>query len=127
MSTRHPDIAYAAPVLCVAELDRALAYYCGTLGFVREFVHADFYAGIARDGCRVHLRCAPDVARRRPVADTDHVDVCFGVRDACTLAAHFERQGAAFAVPLREMPYGREFYLRDPDGNVLAFVEAAIA
>jgi hypothetical protein len=28
-------------------------------------------------------------------------------------------------VPLRSMPYGREFYVRDPDGYILGFVEPA--
>jgi hypothetical protein len=27
-------------------------------------------------------------------------------------------------MPLRQMPYGKEFYVRDPDGYVLGFVEA---
>ena len=30
-----------------------------------------------------------------------------------------------FSVPLRQMPYGVEFYVRDPDGYVLGFVEPA--
>ena len=127
MTTRNTAIAYVAPVLRVADLARALAHYRERLGFDVEFVHGDFYAAVMRDGCRVHLRCAPEGTRPRDGIDADCVDACFGVRDARALAAHFERLGAAFAVPLREMPYGREFYLRDLDGNVLAFVESAAA
>ena len=32
-------------------------------------------------------------------------------------------KGVTFAVPLRHMPYGIEFYVRDPDGYVLGFIQ----
>jgi hypothetical protein len=32
-----------------------------------------------------------------------------------------------FSVPLRHMPYGREFYVRDPDGYIPGFVEPTLA
>lgn len=119
-------IEYAAPVFGVADLGRALAYYRERLGFAVEFVHGDFYASVERDGCRIHLRCMPGMTPDRAVADAaECVDACFGVHDAGSLAADFIGSGADFALPLREMPYGREFYLRDPDGYVLAFVERA--
>ena len=37
--------------------------------------------------------------------------------------AAFALSGAAFSVPLRNMPYGREFYIRDPDGYILGFIQ----
>lgn len=33
--------------------------------------------------------------------------------------------GAPFSVPLRTMPYGGEFYVRDPDGYIIGFVQPA--
>lgn len=121
----EPVFQYVAPVFCVAVLARSLAYYCDCLGFALEFIHGNFYAGIERDGCRIHLKVAARVARGE--ASSEHIDACLGTRDARDLAAQFARSGAIFVLPLREMPYGREFYLRDPDGNVLAFVESAAA
>lgn len=117
-------LTYAAPVLHVADLGRALAHYRDRLGFEVEFEHGGFYAGVVRDGCRVHLKQGMPVARDRAV-DAEHVDVCFGVRDARSLAVVFAQAGAEFAVDLRVQSYGVEFYLRDPDGHVLGFVEAA--
>ena len=87
-------------------------------------MHAGFYAGVRRGGCRIHLKhVAP--SRERAVTDSEHIDACIGVRDIETLAAAFARSGAEFAVPLRRMAYGREFYLRDADGYVLGFVDSA--
>ena len=28
-------------------------------------------------------------------------------------------------MPLRKMPYGTEFYVRDPDGYILGFIQSA--
>lgn len=123
-----PVLQYVAPVFFVAGLDRALAYYRDCLGFAVEFVHGDFYAGIERDGCRIHLKVLPRGWRGDDDdASAERIDACFGTRDARELASQFERRGAAFVVALREMPYGKEFYLSDPDRNVLAFVESAAA
>ena len=44
---------------------------------------------------------------------------------SASLSARFAVAGAPFSVPLRTMPYGTEFYVRDPDGYILGFVEAA--
>lgn len=118
---------YLAPVFRVADLDRALAYYRERLGFETEFVHHGFYAGVERDGCRIQLKHEPSMpSSPAVVAASDRIDACFGVRDAVALAADFAKAGADFAVSLHAMPYGKEFYLRDVDGHVLAFVEAAV-
>lgn len=115
-----------APVLRVADLGRSLAYYSTRLGFAIEFVYENAYAAVVRDGCRIHLKCAPSAERDQAAFEAaGHVDACFAVRDARGLASRFGEAEAAFSVPLRVMPYGKEFYIRDPDGYVLAFVESA--
>lgn len=127
MNTVVPDLNYAAPVLRVADLQRALAYYRDQLGFGVEFVHESFYAGVIRDGCRIHLKCAASGERRPSHLDAEVLDACLGVRDAQALASALETSGATFSVPLRAMPYGKEFCIRDPDGNILGFVESTDA
>lgn len=112
-----------APVLTVPDLQRALAYYRDTLGFAIEFEYGGHYASVLRDGCRIHFRRGTPGGARQ--LSPDHVDVCVMVADAAVLAARCDAAGAEFAAPLRDMPYGREFYLRDPDGYVLAFVQGA--
>ena len=52
------------------------------------------------------------------------MDVVFEVDDARALAAEFEANGVELAHPLTEQDWGgRDFYLHDPDGYVLCFVE----
>jgi predicted enzyme related to lactoylglutathione lyase len=114
-----------APVFLVANLDRALAYYRDRLGFAAGFVYGNAYAGISREGCALHLKQATPVQRDQEAFEAaEHLDACFGVRDARALAADFAERGAHVSVAMREMPYGSEFYVRDPDGHILGFVEA---
>ena len=53
------SITAAAPQFLVDRLDDALAFYEQRLGFARNFVYEDFYAGVSRDGAVIHLKCAP--------------------------------------------------------------------
>lgn len=124
MAEASNRIDYLAPVFRVRDLARSLAYYRDCLGFDVEFNYENFYAGLRRDGCRLHLKCAPPLARDQAALEAaDHIDACCGVADAAALAAAFAAQGAVLSTPLRTMPYGKEFYVRDPDGYLLAFVE----
>jgi catechol 2,3-dioxygenase-like lactoylglutathione lyase family enzyme len=115
---------FVAPVLQVADLPRSLAYYRERLGFALEFAYEGFYASVVRDGCRLHLKCSPPAARDQQAFEAaQHLDACFGVHDLEALASELAAAGADIAVPLRPMPYGTEFYVRDPDGYILGFVE----
>lgn len=118
------QIEYGAPVLRVRDLQRSLAYYRDRLGFTVEFEYQGFYAGVAREGCRLHLKCADPLPRDAArVAAEEHIDVCLGVQGVDALARAATAAGATIALPLRAMPYGREFYVADPDGYVLGFIE----
>lgn len=55
----------------------------------------------------------------------EHLDACFETQDAQALASGFASAGASLSVPLRSQPYGQEFYVRDPDGYILGFVQPA--
>ena len=117
-------LTYVAPVLQVADLDRSLAFYRDQLGFNLEFAYEGFYASVIRDGCRIHLSCSAPPARDQAAFEAvEHLDACFGVQGVEALASRFAAAGAAFSVPLRSMPYGLEFYLRDPDGYILGFIQ----
>jgi catechol 2,3-dioxygenase-like lactoylglutathione lyase family enzyme len=117
-------LQYVAPVLRVADLARSLGFYRDKLGFDVEWCYENFYACVARDGCRIHLRCAAATPRDQAAFErAEHLDACMVVRDAGVLAGEFG--GLEFTVPLRAMPYGKEFYIRDPDGYILGFVEPA--
>jgi catechol 2,3-dioxygenase-like lactoylglutathione lyase family enzyme len=118
------SLHYVAPVFRVADLSRSVEYYRARLGFEVEFNYEGFYAGVLREGCRVHLKCSPPPHRDQAAFEaTEHLDACFGVQDIESLASDFASAGASFSVALRHMPYGKEFYVRDPDGYILGFVQ----
>jgi catechol 2,3-dioxygenase-like lactoylglutathione lyase family enzyme len=117
-------LSHIAPVFRVADLTRALTFYRDTMGFELEFRYEDFYASVRRDGCHVHLQCAPPSPRDHAAFEREeHLDACVVVHGAEALSRSLAAGGATFSVPLRRMPYGIEFYVRDPDGYVLGFVE----
>ena len=122
--TPGPDLAYIAPVLRIGDLARSLAFYRDQLGFEVELLYQGFYASVWRDSCRIHLNRAPAAPRDQAAFEREeYIDICAGVRDAEELCARFGAAGVEFTVPLRRMPYGIEFYVRDPDGYILAFLQ----
>jgi catechol 2,3-dioxygenase-like lactoylglutathione lyase family enzyme len=120
------SLSHIAPVLRVSDLPRSLALYRDQLGFTVEFVYEGFYAGVCREGCHIHLKRSPPTPRDQTAFEgEEQIDVYIGVWSAKMLSESFASAGVAFVVRLRQMPYGIEFYIRDPDGYVLGFVEPA--
>jgi predicted enzyme related to lactoylglutathione lyase len=118
-------LSHIAPVLRVSDISRSLAFYRDRLGFAVEFVYESFYAGVCRDGCHIHLKGSPPPRRDQTAFEREeHIDIYIGVQSAETLWERFASAGVAVVVPLRQMPYGTEFYVRDPDGYILGFVES---
>ena len=125
MSEPIKSLSYIAPVFRVKDISRSLGFYRDQLGFQVDFVFESFYAGVSRDGCHIHLKHSEPTPRDQKVFEREeHIDVSIGVCSAADLAASFAAADAPFVVPLRHMPYGSEFYVRDPDGYVLGFVQS---
>ncbi len=125
MTEASDRLTHIAPVFRVADLSRSLAFYGDQLGFTVEFLYESFYAGICRDGCHIHLKCSPPPPRDQTAFEREEqIDVYIGVQNAEMLAQSLAAKDVAFVVPLRHMPYGTEFYIRDPDGYVLGFIES---
>jgi catechol 2,3-dioxygenase-like lactoylglutathione lyase family enzyme len=119
-------LTYIAPVFRVADISRSLSFYRDQLGFGVDFVFEAFYAGVSRDGCHIHLKNSAPAPRDQTAFElAEHIDACLGVSGVEQLSASFVAAGVPFVVPLRRQPYGTEFYVRDPDGYVLGFVESA--
>jgi catechol 2,3-dioxygenase-like lactoylglutathione lyase family enzyme len=126
MNEARGTLTYIAPVFRVANLNQSLAFYRDQLGFGLDFCYDEFYASVSRDGCHVHLKCADPTPRDQAAIERDEsIDACVVVQNAVGLSAAFQSAGVTFALPLRQMPYGVEFYVRDPDGYVLGFVQPA--
>lgn len=113
------NIRDLSPVLLVAELERAMEFY-HRLGFETEFIYEGFYAGLRKDGYSLHLKVA-EHEKRRPAAG--HVDVVLAVSGIRDLYETLKGAGVKIVQPLREMPYGLEFYIADPEGYVIAMIE----
>ncbi len=113
-----------SPQFLVADLDRSIRFYTGQLGFGLDFRYEHFYAGVVRDGHSIHLKLAhtrPDERQFR--RENEHLDITFTVEDIDATYNEAQNRSVPVTQPLREMPYGREFYVSDPDGYILAFVE----
>jgi uncharacterized glyoxalase superfamily protein PhnB len=120
------SITAAAPQFLVAKLDNALAFYEQRLGFTRDFVYEDFYAGVSRDRAVIHLKCAPKLeAERDHRRSGEHLDAYLPVTGIEELHAELAGRGAPITRALARQPWGtRDFQVEDPDGYILCFGEA---
>jgi catechol 2,3-dioxygenase-like lactoylglutathione lyase family enzyme len=115
-----------SPQLLVADIDRSIAFYTKKLGFNVDFRYEDFYAGIIKDGYSIHLKeSKPLIKKRESKKNNEDLDIIFSVDGVENLYEDFSNKSVEFTQPLRDMPYGKEFYVTDPDGNIIAFLEEA--
>ena len=122
-----PSIRTAAPQLLVTHLSDSLAFYKERLGFKTDFVYGDSYASVSRDGALIHLKCDSKSEAERAHRDLhEHLDAYLDVSGIRELHEELASRGAPISKPLDKRPWGRiDFYVRDPDGNVLCFSEVA--
>lgn len=120
-----PRVTGVAPQVLVDDLERAIAYYCDKLGFKLDFRYECFYASVSRDGFAIHLKDAPKLpAEREHRKENEHLDAYISVAGIRGLFSELERRGAQVIRPLEERPWACvDFYVEDPDGNVLCFSE----
>ena len=124
MSVAYPKIKNMSPLFVVADLERSIEFYTLKLGFDIDFRYEDFYAGIIKDGYCVHLKSSDiDTVERACRFGSEHLDITFAVEGIDALFEAMTSLPVTIVQPLRQMPYGREFYIADPDGYVLSFLE----
>jgi len=114
-----------APQFLVDDLDRAIAYYCDKLGFDLDFVYQSFYASVTRDGFAIHLKHGSRLpADREYRKQSEHLDAYISVSGLRSLFRELEARGARVTKHLEKEPWGcLDFYVEDPDENVLCFSE----
>jgi len=110
------------PLLLARDLETAVAFYVQQLGFTLAFRYEDFYAGIEMNGNVIHLKTDYKWTDKPKHRDNDHIDLLFSVDDVEAVFEEISKKNIEIVQPLREMPYGKEFYITDPDGHVIAFV-----
>jgi predicted enzyme related to lactoylglutathione lyase len=120
----HPAIQKMSPQFLVADLDRSITFYTSTLGFEVEFRYEDFYAGIIKDSCSIHLKTGkPSKEERENKREHNDLDIVFSVADVDSLYEQLVKASVDMVQPICDQPYGREFYIADPDGYILAFLQ----
>jgi len=125
-SLTYSRIKKMSPQLLVADIDRSIEFYTGTLGFDVDFRYEDFYAGIMKDGYSIHLKKGkPSKEERENRRNNEDLEIVFSVDGIEGLYEELSNKSVEFAQSLRVMPYGKEFYVADPDGNIIAFMEEA--
>lgn len=115
-------ITCMSPQLIVTDLELSIAFYTQVLGFSLNFRHEDFYAGIDCHGHSIHVKHGlVSKEERQRKRENEDVDIVFGVKDINAVFAEISQKDIEMVQPLREMPYGKEFYIADPDGYLIAF------
>lgn len=122
MDTYPIEIKGMAPQLLVANLERSLAFYETYLGFKADFFYEDFYAGLTNGTYQLHLKLNYPKTGRSHKGPED-IELTFTVTEIGSFFEAASVAGVTITQPLREMPYGTEFYVADPDGHILAFLE----
>ena len=112
------------PQFLVADIERSIEFYTKTLGFEVEFRYEDFYAGIIKDGFGIHLKSGnPSPEERKNKREHEDLDIVFSVEDVEYFYNDLLGKPVEILQPLCVRPYGKEFYIADPDGYILAFLE----
>ena len=118
------QIKKMSPQLLVADIDLAIEFYTKKFGFDIDFRYEDFYAGIIKDGYSIHLKAdKSSIEERKNRKDHDDLEITFEVDGIESLYEELSNRSVEFSQPLRDMPYGKEFYVADPDNNIIAFLE----
>lgn len=108
-------------VLRVADMDRAIRFYCDVLGCVEERRVQSIGLVQLRAGAAL-IDLVPRAAGEAPPAkgNMDHFALTIAPFDPAALTAHFAGHGIAIGDVARRYGaegYGPSIYLSDPDGN----------
>jgi catechol 2,3-dioxygenase-like lactoylglutathione lyase family enzyme len=115
------------PILFVSNVEATAAFYADKLGFSVDFLHGNppFYGSVSRDRACLHLRFVhrtnfEELAAREGSLILASVEVS----NVKALFEEYKARGVEFAQQLvREAWGGINFFVRDPDGNVISFVQ----
>ena len=125
-----PRLVRAVPVVFVANVELSAAFFRDTLGFTIDFLHGQppFYGSVSRDGACVHLKFVHQPVLAPGAQDRDGLIAAFmEVENVKALYAEYVAAGATFDQKLKKQAWGgRDFIVRDPDGNGICFVGPAV-
>ena len=116
----------AVPVIFVADVKASAEFFNNTLGFATNFLHGEppFYGSVSRDGATIHLKFVHEPVIAVGAHDRDgFINAFIGVENVKALYDEYVNAGASFNQELKNQAWGgRDFIVRDPDGNGICFV-----
>ncbi len=125
-----PRLTRAVPVIFVVNVQESAEFFRDTLGFSINFLHGQppFYGSVSRDRACVHLKFVHEPVLAVGAQDRGGcISVFVQVENVKALYAEYVTAGATFAQKLKKQAWGgRDFIVRDPDGNGICFVAPAI-
>jgi catechol 2,3-dioxygenase-like lactoylglutathione lyase family enzyme len=113
-----------SPQFLVTDIEHSIEFYTKKLGFDVEFRYEDFYTGIIKDNYSIHLKSGkPSIDERKSKRENVDLDLVFSVEGVEDLYEELVNKSVEIIQALCDRPYGKEFYIADPDGYILAFLE----
>ncbi|GAA0312439.1 hypothetical protein GCM10009087_23220 [Sphingomonas oligophenolica] len=122
-----PVVGGAVPIFFVSDVAAAAAFYRDKLGFAVDFLHGKppFYGAVSRGGARLHLRFVgkPNFAALA-ATEPSLILATIAVSNVKALFEEYQGRDVAFPQHITKQAWGgTDFQVRDPDGNVLSFVQ----
>jgi catechol 2,3-dioxygenase-like lactoylglutathione lyase family enzyme len=125
-TTPAPRLTRAVPIIFVASVQASAEFFRDTLGFSIDFLHGHppFYGSMSRDGACVHLKFVHEPVFATGRYDREGFIMAFiEVENVKALYATYVTAGVTFEQKLKKQALGgRDFIVRDPDGNAICFV-----
>jgi len=113
-----------SPQILVTDISCSIEFYTKKLGFKVDFLYEDFYVGMVKDGYSIHLKLGkPSTEERKKKREHEDLDIVFSVENVEDLYTELVNKSVEITQHLCDRPYGKEFYIADPDGYILAFLE----
>ncbi len=116
----------AIPILFVRDVAASAEFFRVKLGFAIDFLYGSppFYGSVSRGEACLHLRFVGNPNFTELAAREDSLILAtIEVTDMAALFGEFQKVGVDFAQTPTDQPWGgTDFHVRDPDGNVIAFV-----
>jgi uncharacterized glyoxalase superfamily protein PhnB len=108
------------PILKVADAERSTAFYCDTLGFVKDWEHRfeqgwPLYVAVSRGSMTLHLS-------EHQGGGTEKASLFVDVDDIDAVYSELVERGLVAEEPPTDQEYGlRDFSFTDPDGHHITF------
>lgn len=127
VETDAPILAGAVPILFVRNVAATATFYEEQLGFQIDFLHGapPFYGSVSRDRACLHLRFVHQTNFSELAArEGSLILATIEVANVKALFHEYEARNVNFAQRLVRQPWGGlDFHVRDPEGNVVSFVQ----